>query len=87
LHAPDLAAKKERQARVFAVGDVAALAAMLNGIVRSPPTPAMIQAKSEAYSFGAAVGGIEAAITMIARTRGCGVCSAPLLRGELNSID
>ena len=59
--APDLAADKTA-GRVFPVGDVAALAAILNDIVRSPPTPAMIAAKSEIYSLGAAADGIEAAL-------------------------
>ena len=65
--APDLAADKTA-GRVFPVGDVAALAAVLHDIVRSPPTPAMIAAKSEAYSLGAAADGIEAALTTMART-------------------
>ena len=60
--APDLAADKTA-GRVFPVGDVAALAAVLHDIVRAPPTPAMITAKSAAYSLGAAADGIEAALS------------------------
>jgi glycosyltransferase involved in cell wall biosynthesis len=59
--APDLAADK-KAGRVFPVGDVAALAAALNDIARRPPIPAMIIAKSDQYSLGAAADGIEAAI-------------------------
>jgi glycosyltransferase involved in cell wall biosynthesis len=61
--APDLATDKTA-GRVFPVGDVAALAAVLHDIVTSPPTPAMIAAKSEVYSLAAAVDGIQAALSM-----------------------
>lgn len=83
--APDLAADKTA-GRVFPVGDVAALAAVLHDIVRSPPVPAMIAAKSEAYSLGAAADGIEAAITTMARTKRKGLRSSAPLGGEHSSV-
>jgi glycosyltransferase involved in cell wall biosynthesis len=61
--APDLAADKTA-GRVFPVGDVAALATVLHDIVKSPPTPAMLAAKSEAYNLAAAADGIQAALSM-----------------------
>jgi glycosyltransferase involved in cell wall biosynthesis len=63
--APDLAADNTA-GRVFPVGDIAALATMLEEIVRSPPTPAMIAAKSQGYSLEAAAGGIETAAAVVA---------------------
>jgi len=66
--APDLVADKTA-GRVFPLGDIAALTAVLHDIVESPPTRAMIAAKSEAYSLGAAAGGIEAALTRVVRRK------------------
>lgn len=85
--APDLAADKTA-GRVFPVGDVAALTAVLEDIIKSPPTPAMMAAKSEAYSLHSAADGIEAAaLSIMSRTQRRGLRSTALLRGEHSSTD
>jgi glycosyltransferase involved in cell wall biosynthesis len=84
--APDLAADRTA-GRVFPVGDVAALAAALGDIVRSPPTPAMIAAKSKAYNLSAAALGIEMAITVTARLRESRLFSNALLGCRRSSTD
>lgn len=48
--------------RVFAVGDVTSLACALDDILRFPPAPEMIAAKTKLYSVASAVAGIEAAL-------------------------
>jgi len=58
----------------------------LHDIVKSPPTPAMLAAKSEAYSLTAAADGIEAAITTMARTQRRRLRSSAHLGGEHSSI-
>jgi glycosyltransferase involved in cell wall biosynthesis len=48
--------------RVFPVGDIAALAKSVGGLLAAPPTPIAMIAKSQAYSPSAAADGIEAAV-------------------------
>lgn len=63
--APDLAADGTA-GRVFPVGDVAALAAVLDEVMACPPKPEVIAKKSEAYSLEAAADGIEMALSTVA---------------------
>ena len=59
--APDLAADGIA-GRVYPVGDVAALAVILEALITRPPSEEMIAAKSRAYAVPAAISGIEAAL-------------------------
>jgi glycosyltransferase involved in cell wall biosynthesis len=59
--APDLAADGTA-GRVFPLGNVAALAQILDELIRFPPTPKAIAAKSRAYGLASAADGVEAAL-------------------------
>jgi glycosyltransferase involved in cell wall biosynthesis len=76
--APDLCADQVA-GKIFPVGNIAALSTTLGDVLSSPPIPAMIEAKSKAYSVGAAADGVEAAIAATARNRGGGFLSSALV--------
>jgi glycosyltransferase involved in cell wall biosynthesis len=63
--APDLAADGS-VGRVYAVGDVAALARQLEALRAAPPSPAAVAKVSEAYSLEAAAEGVCAALASLA---------------------
>ena len=66
--APDLA-QDNKAGRAFPVGDIPALAAALHDVMKTPPSPRMIAAKSDAYSIAAAADGIEAGLAETQRAQ------------------
>ena len=69
--APDLAADRVA-GRVVPLGDTAVLGRTIGEVLASPPSAQAIAAKSDTYSLGAAVAGIEAALTALTQRERAG---------------